>query len=150
MTNTISEMSEQEQIQHLFNIISRHLLIQNVQSRDNTGACCKYRNSDGLKCAIGCLILDSEYDKNMEGSDIFYLYKNFPNISLFTTYKMSIRILEFLNDMQHGHDINSNWVNMPYSMVNFFNTVIKKYNLKTPEIVEWVNMMNKDYKDEGD
>ena len=51
--------------QEIFDQVSQHLLEQDRQSKD--GSHCKYRSQDGLKCAAGCLIDDSEYKDSMEG-----------------------------------------------------------------------------------
>lgn len=43
-----------------FDIVKKHLLCQGKKSRAPNGSC-KYRGPDGLKCAVGVLIPDSEY-----------------------------------------------------------------------------------------
>jgi hypothetical protein len=53
--------------QEIFDQVAVHLLTQKEKSMD--GAACKYRSSDGLKCAAGCLIADDEYSEDIEGSD---------------------------------------------------------------------------------
>ena len=45
--------------------VKTHLLTQNKKSHD-VGEGCVYRNSEGLKCAVGCLIPDEDYAANME------------------------------------------------------------------------------------
>lgn len=53
--------------QEVFNQAANHLLTQMVRSENE--ATCLYRYDTGtkiLKCAAGCFIGDSEYDKNME------------------------------------------------------------------------------------
>ncbi len=55
--------------QEIFDTVARHLLTQMERAADSFG-CCSYRTDDGLKCAIGCLFADSEYESEMEGWDI--------------------------------------------------------------------------------
>ena len=67
---------------------------------------CKYRNSDGLRCAIGALIPDAVYRKEMEGQAIDRLLINkrdrFPQLcKLFEGIDEQL-----LSDMQNIHDFN--------------------------------------------
>lgn len=48
-------------IQETFDTVARHLLTQNARS--TLGGSCRYRGECGLKCAVGCLISDEEYEK---------------------------------------------------------------------------------------
>ena len=52
----------------MFNTVREHLLKQNARSEDDAG--CAYRGADGCKCAVGVLISDEFYDKDLEGSNI--------------------------------------------------------------------------------
>lgn len=52
-------------IQDTFNISAKHLVRQQKKSQDVPDS--MYRNREGLKCAIGILISDRDYDKKMEG-----------------------------------------------------------------------------------
>lgn len=55
--------------QELFTQIARHLLTQNEQSY--SGMFCAYRGDDGLKCAVGAVLLDEEFiSAEMEGCDV--------------------------------------------------------------------------------
>lgn len=51
--------------QETYNKVKAHLLAQGEPSRQ--GADCLYRGANGLKCAIGCLIADDQYDPAFEG-----------------------------------------------------------------------------------
>jgi hypothetical protein len=55
--------------QEIFNKVARHLLVQNKEAMDDK-LTCMYRNDDGLKCAIGCLIPDELYTPDIEGTGI--------------------------------------------------------------------------------
>lgn len=49
-----------------FEIMKKHLLCQNERSVDVRGHC-KFRGDNGLKCALGALIPDADYDTRMDG-----------------------------------------------------------------------------------
>lgn len=51
--------------QEVFDKVATHLLTQKKRSIDSKKGCL-YRGPDGLKCAVGCLIPDEEYDPVME------------------------------------------------------------------------------------
>lgn len=53
-------------MQQEFDIIVKHLYKQGRPSRNSAGIACKYRNEEGLSCAVGCRIPNSRYNKNME------------------------------------------------------------------------------------
>lgn len=55
------------QAQEVFDQVITHLLTQNEQSLDVRSGGCFYRGPRGLKCAVGCLIADEEYDREWEG-----------------------------------------------------------------------------------
>ena len=46
--------------------IRDHLIKQRSKSQSEYGSC-KYRNDEGLMCAVGCLITDEAYDEGLEG-----------------------------------------------------------------------------------
>ena len=48
----------------VFNHVRNHLLEQNQQAMYQSGGCV-YRKSNGLSCAIGCLISDEHYDEDI-------------------------------------------------------------------------------------
>jgi hypothetical protein len=53
----------------IFDKVVAHLLTQQAQSKNHYGDCL-YRSPDGLKCAVGCLIPDELYDKEIEGAAV--------------------------------------------------------------------------------
>lgn len=59
---TLKDASTQE----VFDQVATHLLTQMKKSQNNDG--CFYRH-DGLMCAAGCLISDSEYNSEMDIGD---------------------------------------------------------------------------------
>jgi hypothetical protein len=67
---------EQATAQEVFDQVATHLLTQNKKSAEMISveiAGCRYRSSDGLKCAAGCLIGDDEYSREMETRSWRYL-----------------------------------------------------------------------------
>tara|TARA_B110000908_G_C9828683_1_gene260374 strand:+ start:44 stop:403 length:360 start_codon:yes stop_codon:yes gene_type:complete len=57
----------------IYTKVSKHLLKQGKRSEDGTGVAgnnCVYRSSDGLMCAVGCLIPDDQYYSGLEGQDV--------------------------------------------------------------------------------
>lgn len=65
---TLKDATDQE----IFDQVATHLVTQNAKA---VGTCdsglknCMYRTKDDLKCAVGCLIGDDEYNPKMEGSN---------------------------------------------------------------------------------
>lgn len=63
--------------QEIFDTVVTHLRKQGSKSQEyytNGVDQCVYRNSDGKKCAIGCLISDEEYFDDMEGQPVINLF----------------------------------------------------------------------------
>lgn len=54
--------------QEIFDFVAKFLIKQNQRSVENSQ--CLYRGPGDLKCAVGCLMTDEEYDKNYEGLDV--------------------------------------------------------------------------------
>lgn len=80
-------MTTQLTTQEHFDKIVRHLLTQKRRAVAEPYAeyyTCRYREfrEDGanLKCAIGCLIPDEDYDPRMEGMDVACLWRHFPKL----------------------------------------------------------------------
>lgn len=71
--------------QAAFNTVKAHLLAQGEKAKlpDRKIGLeqCQYRTVAGLKCAIGCLILDEEYNSEMEGQAIAMLFIGFPDLA---------------------------------------------------------------------
>lgn len=53
--------------QQVFDQVATHMIKQNKRSlAEKSDHACVYRSADGLKCAAGCLIADSEYKPEMD------------------------------------------------------------------------------------
>lgn len=64
MTITLATLAQATE-QQIFDQVARHLLKQGKQAKNSDGAC-KYRTTDGLMCAAGCLIAEDEYSPDFE------------------------------------------------------------------------------------
>ena len=56
--------------QQTFNTVVEHLRKQGKKATTENDGCC-YRTPDGLKCAAGILIPDSEYNHEFEGYSVY-------------------------------------------------------------------------------
>lgn len=88
-------------MQEAFDAIVLHLKKQG-RATDYAGGPCRYRTEDGRRCAIGFLIPDDFYRREMEGIPARVIARwdlgdalNYP--------------VDFLNDMQRFHDTKAFW-----------------------------------------
>jgi len=105
--------------QEILNTVVNHLWNQKVPAMHTTGCC--YRTPDGLKCAIGCLITDVEYNPKME-------HKNVENITTkFHIKAITNTSVTFLGDLQDLHDrivAKTSWgLKVPQTMIAFKNQI---------------------------
>lgn len=80
--------------QEIFDVVVRHLRKQNAKSRNDV--MCLYRGLCGMKCAVGCLIPDELYEKDLEGSSVQDILDFLPGIEEAQ--------IEFLERLQVIHD----------------------------------------------
>lgn len=59
--------------QEIFNKVSTHLLTQGRPAREEDR--CRYRTTDGLFCAVGCLIPDELYSSSFEGKTVIKIIR---------------------------------------------------------------------------
>ena len=96
--------------QQVFDTVARHLLLQKGRAYDE-GAC-QYRDKQGRKCAIGCLIPDEMYLPDMEGMGVLSLLDHFSQVkdlfddTLIRPYFVGAGLLTAL---QTVHDGRSFW-----------------------------------------
>lgn len=86
--------------QEVFDKVTSHLLTQNKPSEDEDKENCLYRSSEGLKCAIGCLIPDELYTPKLEGITVDHLPENILNFIGIE----SKEDLHFMKSLQVIHD----------------------------------------------
>lgn len=85
-------------LQEIFDFVANHLLTQNKKSVEESGTCL-YRCGD-LKCAVGALISDEDYDCNFEMQSLRILSGR--EKTIFNHIEESR--LEFLIHLQTIHD----------------------------------------------
>jgi hypothetical protein len=110
--------------QQAFDTMVQHLRKQRQKSRNSGCGTCLYRGPDGLKCAVGVLIPDELYSKEMEGQAIDRLLiserNTFPELS-----KLFDGVNELLLDgMQDIHDFHE-----PDRWESHFKSIADEYNL---------------------
>ena len=119
--------------QEAFDIAARHLLVQGKRSLTSDGACA-YRGEGGLKCAIGALIPDDQYDPKMENWEVgIILTESFcPPILKSQDLKE-----DFLQDMQGIHDAASEYFgDVVQDLRSGFIALAEKWNLNTDVLNE--------------
>jgi hypothetical protein len=125
--------------QEIFDTVAKHLFEQGEQStawdEDFKKNKCRYRDGIGkkgkvLKCAVGVLIPDEDYDPAMENGsssvNAIMANENFKNKlpAYFATEQ------EFLYRLQRVHDIINNW-HTTTKMIGALTEFAKMYNLNT-------------------
>ena len=107
--------------QEVYDKVKAHLLTQKAKSISKKYANCKYRMIRSTKrCAIGCLIPDNLYEKEMEGNAVEGLLHNFPKVKEFFD-GVSSNLLDALQSV-HDSELVKNW---PREL----EVVAKSYNL---------------------
>lgn len=86
-------MTEQE----IFDKVAVALIDQGKRSVSKSGAC-RYRGPNGLKCAIGILISDDMYRKDIEQTDVVDI------IDKRVLPREYSKFIPFLDDLQSAHD----------------------------------------------
>ncbi len=87
----------------IFNTVKNHLLRQNKRSVNWTGDVCAYRGDNGLKCAVGCLISNKAYHKELEGQIVTEKWVKFALIESGIPADDD-EVLSMLGKLQRIHD----------------------------------------------
>lgn len=120
--------------QQIFDTVARHLMQQRVKSMDlneEGEEYCKYRDSAGNKCAVGCLIPNHSYDPNMEGHTVRKLISLFP---LALPHPINISLLEALQSAHDSHILDNGlsfWVPKMRSIAEDFRldpSILEQWN----------------------
>lgn len=88
--------------QEVFDFVAGHLFQQGERAVDIYGSC-RYRAENGKSCAIGCLIPDDLYVKEMECNTINEI------VDLYSFPKYINNNIDMIRRLQHTHDIRYNW-----------------------------------------
>ena len=94
--------------QEIFTKVATHLLTQNKQSLSESLQSCRYRGMGGTMCAVGCLITDDAYDREIEG------YRSSSGVVIMALEESGIdgrAAMDLLHDLQFVHDRTpvANW-----------------------------------------
>ena len=97
------EPTQKQLEQEIFNKVYTHLMTQRKPALINTtGSTCAYRNENGEKCAVGCLIEDNEYEPEFEGKNIGGILER-PNVSESLKNRL-YPVMQILSRLQGVHD----------------------------------------------
>lgn len=113
--------------QEIFDKVSSHLLkqMQRSTSRETmlNGNGCAYHGDDGLKCAVGVLILDSVYNASYEVKKIETLFDMYePEMAQCGLNSDHITLLKMLQSVHDNHS--------PYDWTRVLRNIARTYNLK--------------------
>ena len=118
-------MSYEMTSQEVFDTVASHLLKQKAKSSvDGDHTDCLYRDPNGNMCAIGCLIPDDKYTKDIEGENMHVLANKIGEVIPIITDASDEE--SFLQDLQDIHDdrLVESW---PDALEKF----AQEYNLAT-------------------
>ena len=95
----------------------------------NEHRACMYRAPSGLPCAVGCLIPDEEYRKDLEGSSIMAL----GNLTLPSLAGLDLYMLAAVQAVHDGYQY---WIGktLNESGIKALQNIAWQYNLTMPEI----------------
>lgn len=97
---------------------------------------CKYRMSNGDRCAVGTHIPDDIYDAVMdEGYGVRALIEKFPQVRPFLCPNTELMVA-----LQHAHDNREHWIN-PSLMVNSLRDIARIFTLNT-EVLDSLDFSN--------
>lgn len=116
--------------QEIFDIIVTHLRQQGRPAfRDGDAERCAYRNAEGLRCAVGCLIPEDAYDPIMEGHSIGTVMKAAESKGFQDFANEIMRHAELLKRMQLVHDMVH-----PESWEDKFKLIAEEFHLVVPGV----------------
>lgn len=97
--------------QEIFDKVVTHLRQQKVRATQWPGSItCYYRTSQGLKCAVGCLIPDELYNPSFEGCSVGKAWSQRGLDVVLRNIGIDDSQVEFLRDLQSIHDTDiANW-----------------------------------------
>jgi hypothetical protein len=117
--------------QDIYNKVRKHLLTQQEQSFCDDGETCAYRNSKGLKCAIGALIPDELYSVSWETMGIAEVLIS--NKRLLVHFEVECDAdVDFLESLQNVHDTQS-----PMVWEHELNAFAYRYGFEVEDPTPW-------------
>lgn len=85
--------------QQKFDTVAKHLITQGTQAYAS-GEGCQYRGPNKTACAVGCLIPDDVYNRDMEGNTVTSVLREFPDLM----EPIIGHDIQLLVDLQQVHD----------------------------------------------
>ena len=89
--------------QEVFDKVATHLLTQNRKAICPIDGRCRYRTSEGLKCAAGIMISDDEYSPEMESWAVNHLITKY-NLEKIAPFKDLLYKLQGIHDAAEIED----------------------------------------------
>ena len=114
MTITLATLP-QATAQEVYSQVRKHLLTQKIQSMVEFHGC-QYHGPDGLMCAAGCLVSNTEYLPEMEGNGWEYIVQQ---------GMAPAAHQELISDLQHIHDMKD-----PADCEHCLNKLATEFNLE--------------------
>lgn len=100
--------------QETFDTVVEHLRQQGRPAWDRGGTACLYRTSQGLKCAVGCLIPDELYEARFEGVSLTN-QKVLQHILRDLGHDVNLLIeLQMIHDGMHSSNWESEWKTLAF------------------------------------
>src|SRR5713226_6556873 len=100
--------------QEIFDTVAAHLRQQNSKAlmsdelrqtlRMGPGTCV-YRNSEGKKCAVGCLLLEDEYQSDMEGQAIGFIIGHTKYNASLMRLSPHIKLIKEFQSLHDNYDV---------------------------------------------
>ena len=96
--------------QQIFDRVTKHLLTQKKKAHNKPDGVCLYWTRDGLKCAIGALILEKYYSPHIEGATVLSISSNPTGLDSIALKKalrlsgISLAPKDLLSRLQRVHD----------------------------------------------
>lgn len=112
--------------QSIFDHVTKHLFKQGVAAIEPQAGNCAYRTSDGLMCAVGCLLDDETYEKRFEGYSLGSMFDEYEPQTLPVLFREHYSMLSALqvvhdNEMPRyeiAEDTNQGDVDLYHSDMN--------------------------------
>lgn len=120
--------------QQAFDMVVAHLKIQKLQAIDGTS--CRYRDLNGRKCALGCMIADADYEEGVDKNGMSL--RSAMNHGWITVDKgVDVELLE---ELQRCHDVGDNWSPGGYGYENWteFMEIADTWNLDPVNVPKMV------------
>jgi len=108
-------------MQQAFDKIRTHLSSATGRCKADGGYSCLYHREDGARCAVGVLITEDEYSKDLEGMKLEKVVDACSSL-----YGLNV---EFLRDLQVVHDESENWGAVGFQGEEQFDDIALRYGL---------------------